>query len=72
MKLKKREITLNEADSLKDLYYTERTLAQEYEKGESLPLTKRTGNGVDKLLKEAREDCEKLLSLWKKSVDERI
>ena len=30
MKLEKREITLNETDSLKDIYYMEKTLLREY------------------------------------------
>ena len=31
MKLEKREITLNESDSLKDIYYFEKMLIAEYE-----------------------------------------
>ena len=72
MKLEKREITLNEADSLKDVYYLEKSLISEYEKVEKYAERKEIFNEFEILLKEAKADCEKVLSLWKKSKEEQI
>ncbi len=72
MKLEKREITLNEADSLKDVYYLEKTLISEYEKMEKYAERKEIFNEFESLLKETKTDCEKVLSLWRKSKEEQI
>lgn len=44
MKLEKREITLNEADSLRDMLYMEKTVLEEYVKALEHPLSKQTQN----------------------------
>ena len=67
MKLEKREITLNEADSLKDVFYLERTLFREYSKGEGYAERKELTNELTTLIKEAKEDMEKVFTLWEKS-----
>lgn len=67
MKLEKREITLNEADSLKDVFYLERTLFREYSEGEGYTERKELANERTALIKEAKEDMEKVFALWEKS-----
>ena len=58
MKLEKREITLNEADSLKDVYYLEKTLIREYTARLALAKCKETENELERLLKEVGEDMD--------------
>ena len=72
MKLEKREITLNEADSLKDVYYLEKILISEYERVGKYAERKEIFNEFENLLKETKADCEKVLSLWEKSKEEQI
>ena len=59
MKLEKREITLNEADSLRDMLYTEKTVLTEYTKALEQALSKQTQNGlIDSLKNVALQVCE--------------
>lgn len=67
MKLEKREITLNEADSLKDVFYLEKTLMAAYNEGEKYTERKELKNELPALLTQTKEDVEKVLSLWEKS-----
>ncbi len=69
MKLKKREITLNEADSLKDVFYMEKTLAEGY-KREGACFRKETQNELTRLQGEAAEECALVRGLLKKSIRE--
>lgn len=56
MKLEKREITLNEFDSLKDVFYIEKTLLNEYVYALSKATRKQTRGELMRLLKETGED----------------
>ena len=59
MKLEKREITLNEADSLRDMLYTEKTVLEEYVKALEQPLSKQTQNElISSLQSVAMRTCE--------------
>ena len=60
MKLEKREITLNEQDSIKDVYYFEKTLLREYTARLALAKCKETENELSRLLKEVCEDMERM------------
>ena len=70
MKLEKREITLNEADSLKDIYYIEKTLLTAYVEGEAFIVRKETENEIKKLKEQAKEEMERIYALWQKSKKE--
>ena len=70
MKLEKREITLNEADSLKDIYYIEKTLLTAYVEGEAFIVRKETENEIKKLTEQAKEEMERIYALWQKSKKE--
>lgn len=72
MKLEKREITLNESDSLKDVFYLERTILLEYESGKAYAFRKETVNELQSLVQDAKKDTEKTFSLWQKSAKERV
>ena len=72
MKLEKREITLNEADSLKDVYYLEETLLRAYEAGRTLAARKEVCNEIARLIKQSEEDKERTFSLWQNSKEEQI
>ncbi len=72
MKLKKREITLNEADSLKDAFYLEKGLQSEYLRGEGNAFRKEVVNEIEELRRQSDEDARLLFSLWKKSQAERL
>ena len=65
MKLEKREITLNEQDSIKDAYYLQKTVLQEYvcalEKAEK----KQTRNELSRLVLESIETLYVLSDLLK-------
>ena len=65
MKLEKREITLNEFDSLKDAYYIQKNLLEEYV--DALPHTQRrqTRNRLMDLIKESAADLLYLCDLIK-------
>lgn len=56
MKLEKREITLNEADSLKDAFYIEKTLLAEYAHALSKASKKETRTELLRFMKETGED----------------
>lgn len=67
MKLEKREITLNERDSLLDMYFWERSLENEYKQGAKLAERKETELVLSQASKEAAEDVETMSTLLKKS-----
>ena len=56
MKLEKREITLNEKDSLKDVFYLEKTMLAEY--GEALLQAERneTQRGLFELMRQTAKE----------------
>ena len=56
MKLEKREITLNEADSIKDIYYLEKTLVNEYRKALDVAQTREEENELETLMRDAERD----------------
>ncbi len=56
MKLEKREITLNEADSLQDMLYMETLLLQSYEKGLAKTTRKETQAFFAERIKELRKE----------------
>lgn len=56
MKLEKREITLNELDSLQDAFYMEKTLLYEYVQALSTSKCKETRLLLTNLMKEVAED----------------
>ncbi len=72
MKLKKREITLNERDSVQDMLRLEERLLFEYETARSFPLKKETENEVAALSAIAKEEVESLERHWKKSKAESL
>ncbi len=72
MKLKKREITLNEADSLKDVFYTEKALCEAYGEGGAFAFRKETANELSTLKNLAHGEAERIAALWKKSKAEQI
>ncbi len=63
MKLKKSEITLNEKDSLKDMLYFERALAQAYEGSGEFLQRKEAVNEKERLLSEALNSEKRLQAL---------
>lgn len=67
MKLEKREITLNEADSLKDVYYLEKTLLREYSARLALAKCQETKHELSTLVKQVTADMENVERLMKKS-----
>lgn len=56
MKLEKREITLNEYDSLKDVFYMEKTLLLEYAQAVGKATRKQTLHVLLDFMKETCED----------------
>ncbi len=72
MKLNKREITLNEADSLQDVFRTEKILLAEYDRAETLTLRKEVVNEIAALKKEGAADVELAKKLWEKSKGRRL
>ena len=69
MKLEKREITLNEADSLKDVYYLEKTLLREYSARLALAKCQETKHELSALIEQVTEDMKTVESLIKKTVN---
>ena len=67
MKLEKREITLNETDSLKDMYILEKALCREYGQGEKFAERKETEREFARLQKEAEEDMSLMQERMEKS-----
>ena len=70
MKLEKREITLNEYDSLRDVYYLEKTLLREYTARLALAKCKETENELTRLLDEVTEDMSVAENLMKRAREE--
>ncbi|MBR2375981.1 MAG: hypothetical protein IKA88_06805 [Clostridia bacterium] len=70
MKLEKREITLNEYDSLKDVFYTEKALIGEYLTALSRCVRKETRQELLRLCQEATEDMSLVRDLMEKSAKE--
>ena len=58
MKLEKREITLNETDSLKDMFFWEKFLSGEYKEGAKRAERKETKSELIRLCEEAQADME--------------
>ena len=58
MKLEKREITLNETDSLKDMFFLEKFLSVEYKEGAKRAERKETESELIRLCEEAQADME--------------
>ena len=69
MKLEKREVTLNEADSLKDVYYLEKTLLGAYKEKDAI-VRKEVANEVENLIMQTKEEVKKVYALWQKSMAE--
>jgi hydrogenase maturation factor len=68
MKLEKREITLNEADSLTDVFYTEKNLILHYGYAMESVQTKETRAALVALMKETGEDLYFTRDLMAKSL----
>ena len=58
MKLEKREITLNETDSLKDMFFWEKFLSSEYKEGAKRAERKETESELMRLCEETKTDME--------------
>ena len=69
MKLQKREITLNEYDSLKDVFFFEKNLFREYTARLALAKCKETENELARLVKEVGEDMSLVEKLMRESVE---
>ncbi|MBO5412148.1 MAG: hypothetical protein J6A38_03625 [Clostridia bacterium] len=67
MKLEKREITLNEQDSLKDVFYMEKVLLGEYTIALSRSICKETRESVLRLCQGVTEDLSFVRELTEKS-----
>ena len=67
MKLEKREITLNERDSLKDVYYVEEALSHAYGAGVKGGHRKEVNDAFALLHAQAEEEKKLLCSLLEKS-----
>lgn len=70
MKLEKREITLNEADSLKDAFYIEKTLLAEYVHALPKATKKETRTELLRFMKEAGEDLFFVRDLMRGNVED--
>lgn len=69
MKLEKREITLNEADGLTDVFFTEKSLASHYVYALESVKRKQTRAVLLSLLKEVGEDLYLTRDLMKKALE---
>ena len=69
MKLEKREITLNESDSLKEALYLEKLLLGEYVETLFKAERKDVRAELLRLMQETGEDMCLLLDLWRKSME---
>ena len=67
MKLEKREITLNETDSIKDAFFTEKALLLEYASALGKAQNKQTQSQLFSLMKEVGEDMLFLRDLLKEN-----
>ena len=70
MKLEKREITLNESDSLKDVFFMEKTLLNRYMETLEKVWRKEVRNEILNLMKETGEEMCFLRDLMRKSEEE--
>ena len=69
MKLEKREITLNEADSLLDIYCFENALAEEYGRQVLSVEKKDVKNGLLRMMGDAYEEALEIRALWERSAE---
>lgn len=67
MKLEKREITLNEADSIKDMYYYEKNLQNRYAQALKFAERKEVEGEISRLLRETEKDAVLLEELFKRT-----
>ena len=67
MKLEKREITLNEADSIKDMYFYEKNLQNRYAHALKFAERKEAEGELSRLLREAEKDAAVLEELFKQT-----
>ncbi len=67
MRFKKREITLNEADSLKDMLYMEELLVSAYESGRGDAERKEVALAMEGLCIQSRAEKERVEKLWEKT-----
>lgn len=70
MKLEKREITLNEFDSLKETFYMEKMLVNEYLECLTKATRKETRKELLRLMQEVGEELSLAQDLMKKSATE--
>ena len=70
MKLEKREITLNEFDSLKETFYMEKMLLNEYLECLTKATRKETRKELQRLMQEVGEELSLAQDLMKKSATE--
>ncbi|MBQ7913265.1 MAG: hypothetical protein IJ308_05965 [Clostridia bacterium] len=67
MKLEKREITLNEADSVKDMYFYEKNLQFRYGQALKFAERKEAEGEISRLLRETEKDAALLEELCKRT-----
>ncbi len=72
MKLKKREITLNEVDSLKDMLYLENLIAGAYGEGDENAFRRETTNELQTLGKELAGERALVEKLFKRAKAEQL
>ena len=68
MKLEKREIALNEMDSLKDALYTEKILLNEYVHVFTHTISKATRNELSELIAQVGDDALLVCDLLRNSI----
>ena len=71
MKFEKRDITLNEADSIRDMLQMEKNTLIEYAQGLVVPLQKQTRNAWLKNLVETAESVGELQNVLQGLIEER-
>ena len=71
MKFEKRDITLNEADSIRDILQMEKNMLIEYAQGLVVPLRKQTRNAWLKNLGETAESVGELQNVLQGLIEER-
>ncbi len=67
MKLEKREITLNEKDSVKDMYFFEKSLQFRYAQGVKFAERKEIEGELSRLLRETEKDAALMEELCKQT-----
>ncbi len=70
MKIEKREITLNECDTLKEMFYMEKLLLNEYSECLTKATRRETRGELLRLMREVGEDMFFVQDLMKKSAAE--